>query len=198
MALANYTDLKAAVASWLNRSDLTTPIVDFIALAETRFNRKLRARQMETRLTLTLGDEYQPVPADWLEFRSGYTNTDPRRRVELLSPELQTTSHSSTDPGIQFVSIAGGYFRFDPATVDGDATILYYAKIPPLALNATNWLLTDYPDAYLAGAITAASAYIQNDERLPMMKALYDEVVQEINATSRAARASGPLVARPG
>ena len=34
MALTTYTELKAAIADWLNRSDLTSQIPDFITLAE--------------------------------------------------------------------------------------------------------------------------------------------------------------------
>ena len=47
MALTNYTELKASLANWLNRSDLTTEIADdFIKLAEADFNSKLRVRSM--------------------------------------------------------------------------------------------------------------------------------------------------------
>jgi len=34
MALTTYTELKASIADWLNRSDLTAAIPDFISLAE--------------------------------------------------------------------------------------------------------------------------------------------------------------------
>ena len=45
MALTNYTELKASIANWLNRTDLTTEISeDFITLAEADFNAKLRVR----------------------------------------------------------------------------------------------------------------------------------------------------------
>ena len=33
MALTTYTELKASVADWLNRTDLTNVIPDFISLA---------------------------------------------------------------------------------------------------------------------------------------------------------------------
>lgn len=42
----DYATLKTAIASWLARADLTAAIPDFIQLAETRFNRELRVRQM--------------------------------------------------------------------------------------------------------------------------------------------------------
>ena len=54
MALTTYTELKASIADWLNRSDLTAAIADFISLAEAQIERTLRTRQMLTRTTLTV------------------------------------------------------------------------------------------------------------------------------------------------
>ena len=47
MSLANYSGLKASVANWLNRTDLTAEIVDFIELAENRISHELRIPAME-------------------------------------------------------------------------------------------------------------------------------------------------------
>ncbi len=54
MAISNYSELKAAIADWLNRSDLTDSIPDFIALAETRHKRDFKIRRMETRVISTI------------------------------------------------------------------------------------------------------------------------------------------------
>ena len=55
MALTNYTELKASLANWLNRSDLTTEIADdFITLAEADFNSKLRVRAMIAQVSITV------------------------------------------------------------------------------------------------------------------------------------------------
>jgi len=67
MALSTYTELKASVADWLNRTDLTTIIPDFIALAEAQIERTLRTRQMIVRTTASIDTEYSAVPADFLE-----------------------------------------------------------------------------------------------------------------------------------
>ena len=48
MAIGTFAQLKTAAANWLDRSDLTDRIPEFIALAEARFNRILRTRDMET------------------------------------------------------------------------------------------------------------------------------------------------------
>lgn len=45
MALDTYTGLKAAIASWLMRDDLTDAIPDFIMLAEARISRTLRVAE---------------------------------------------------------------------------------------------------------------------------------------------------------
>ena len=58
MAVSTYTELKASIANWLNRSDLTDEIADdFIKLTESDFNAKLRIRQMEQIDTITIDEE---------------------------------------------------------------------------------------------------------------------------------------------
>ena len=53
MALANYTDLKSTIASYLARSDLTAIIPNFIQLAEIRLRRDIRISEMLTNTALT-------------------------------------------------------------------------------------------------------------------------------------------------
>ena len=61
---SNYEELKAAVADWLGRDDLSPRIPDFIALAEKRMARELRPRALERRLLLDVaaGQERVPLP----------------------------------------------------------------------------------------------------------------------------------------
>ena len=69
MSLSNYTGLKASIADFLNRDDLTSVIPDFITLAEAQINRDIRHFKMEARSSgqQSSGDEYMQTPADWLE-----------------------------------------------------------------------------------------------------------------------------------
>ena len=74
MALTNYTELKASLANWLNRSDLTTEIADdFIKLAEADFNSKLRVRAMIAQVSITVNAETVALPTDFLQIRDFYT-----------------------------------------------------------------------------------------------------------------------------
>ena len=64
MSLSNYTGLKASIADFLNRDDLTAVIPDFITLAEAQINRDIRHFKMEARSSgqQDAGDEYMQTP----------------------------------------------------------------------------------------------------------------------------------------
>ena len=67
MALSTYSELKASIANFLNRSDLTTEIQDvFIKLTEADFNAKLRIRQMEQNDDVTINAETVTVPKGFI------------------------------------------------------------------------------------------------------------------------------------
>ena len=47
MALTTNAELQAVIADWLNRSDLSAQIPDFLTLAQLKINRKLSIVQQE-------------------------------------------------------------------------------------------------------------------------------------------------------
>ena len=80
MALTTYSTLKAEIASYLNRDDLTTHLDTFIDLAESRLNRDLRLREMETvdtSITTVSGTQAYDLPTGYLEMRYASLQTSP-------------------------------------------------------------------------------------------------------------------------
>ena len=68
MAISNYAELQTATANWLDRTDLTARIPEFIDLAESTFNRTIRNRQMITKNdSYSLDGRYVNLPTDTLE-----------------------------------------------------------------------------------------------------------------------------------
>ncbi len=65
MALTNYTELQASIADFLNRSDLTSVIPDFITMAEADMNRTLRIKEMSVRTRAPLNSQYLKLPVDF-------------------------------------------------------------------------------------------------------------------------------------
>ena len=77
MALGNYTELQASIADFLNRSDLTLVIPDFITMAEADMNRTLRIKDMSVRTRAPLSGQYLKLPPDFLGVRNIELMTDP-------------------------------------------------------------------------------------------------------------------------
>ena len=77
MGLSTYTELKTSVANYLERSDLTANIPDFITLTENRLNRDLRARVNLVRATTatTASTDFYALPSDLIELRNLPYNT---------------------------------------------------------------------------------------------------------------------------
>lgn len=70
MALNTYSNLKTSIANYLNRSDLTSYIPDFIRLAEVRMNKELRVREQEktdTSITTVAGTQSYSLPTNFIE-----------------------------------------------------------------------------------------------------------------------------------
>ena len=61
-----YSELKTQIANYLNRSDLTAVLDNFIDNTESEINRKLRHKDMIKRSTAVLDNQYSQLPGDWL------------------------------------------------------------------------------------------------------------------------------------
>jgi hypothetical protein len=202
MALTTYTELKTSIGDWLNRSDLTNAIPDFISLAEAQVERTLRTRQMIVRANASFDAQYGAVPADFLETKSlKLTSTNPQTPLEFLSIDaLDNKASEYTGSGKpRFFGVVGGQFRLVPVP---DATytteLTYYAKLTKLSSTvATNWLLTSSPDIYLYGALLQAAPYLQDDARIQVWSSLYDRAMSELQtADDRGASSGGALLTR--
>lgn len=186
MALDSYAALQTTIGSWLNRSDLTTSIPDFIALAEARFRRELR---------------------DWLRFTYTTTNvtadlTLPATISEVLTVSKNDGASGSSNNILSLVTQEEyqHWMNLNSATnsnagticfvdVDADTPALTLRFYPPLgtqsaianlkveavkvlpALSAsqtTNALLRDAPDVYLYGSLAESAPFLLHDERIPM------------------------------
>ena len=203
MALdGTYSGLKASVADWLNRADLTAQIPDFIALAEARFNRDIRHNAMIKRETTVATSDYVALPNDWLEHISlTVVGSTTRAPLEYVSnEEFNRLRHKNLTGEFRYYTIQDSNIVLLPATDSTLTTleIFYYAKIPALSdTNTSNWLLTRAPDLYLYGSLVGAEMYLQNDERLPLWASAMQTLTDGLAAESeRAKRPQGALAVR--
>ena len=169
MAISTYTELKASIANWLNRSDLTSEIADdFIKLVEADLNAKLRIRQMEQIETITIDSETETVPTGFIAVRSLYIlSNGTKYHLNYISPaSLISIKGGSTSglPRTYTIESDNGteQFRFAPEP-DSSYTgyIQYYKAFTPLsAANASNYILASHPAIYLYGTLFHAANFI--------------------------------------
>lgn len=185
MSITTYSELKTAAANWLDRTDLTDRIPEFIALFEARANRTLRAPEMLTKDTaFSIDDQYVDHPTGYLEAVRFTLATSPIVNLEFIAPEqMAEWREGRTASGKpKWYTVVGTQFEFLP-TPDSTytATLLYYAKLTALSDSATtNWLLTSHPDIYLAGTLLSAEPYLKNDERVPLWRQMLGEAMAEL------------------
>ena len=188
MALANYTDLQAAVAAWLHRDDLTSIIPDWIALAEKRINGDLDARLQDTLATLSTVAATATVasPTDVINIRSLTVQSSPNIVLDYLTPDQFNTQYAFGETGTpRSFSVIGTNIYLGP-TPDAVYSIqcLYKAAITPLSSGSpTNWLMTNYPQVYLFATLCASVMYTRDDPALPNWESRYTEAVRSVNAT---------------
>lgn len=194
MALTTYTELKAAVASRLHRSDLTTQIVDYITIAEKRLNRLLNLTGGETEdaslvavvssRTLTLPSLYGKPIALYL------TTYLPRIEIQYRLPtELQVLSYNGP---ASFWTIDGANLKTDAPADQAYTYTFRYSADYDIASTSTNTLLTNYPELYLYGALIEAGMDVKDDAMVSSSNGRFTQALQEatddINATKKIAQ----------
>tara|TARA_B100000035_G_C20935866_1_gene525202 strand:+ start:67 stop:687 length:621 start_codon:yes stop_codon:yes gene_type:complete len=187
MAFTNYSDLQTSIAEFLNRDDLTAKIPDFIILAEAQMNAELRHWRMEKRATATLDSQYTAVPTDFIQpvrFAivgdqvSSLAQTDSKTITDLRTannnPSGRPTEYSILDGSIEVYPTPDTTYTLE---------LLYFEKLNALnSGNPTNWVLINYPNAYLYGALLHSAPYLMEDQRINTWAQFYQKAIDDINA----------------
>ena len=197
MAISTFAELKTATANWLDRSDLTDRIPEFIALAEARFNRNLRIRDMETvstAISTAAGTREYDLPTGFVQMREFHLTTDPLTPLAYITPEMMSRIWAgSTKDKPEVFTIIADKVRLGP---NPDAvyttSMLYYKTFTALsASNTTSEMLTNNPDVYLYGTLLEAEPFLMNDARVPMWLAAFEKAVNDIQNQDNRDRHSG-------
>ena len=204
MALTSYTTLKASIANWLNRSDLTDEIADdFIVLTEADFNSKLRVRKMIAQSTITIDSETESIPTGFLQVRDFYILSGSTKYPlrYMTPPQMDQVKGTSTTGIPQAYTILGDTFRFTPKPDSSYTGYLnYYKKFDALSsTNATNFILTDHPAIYLYGSLFHAANFLggYNPQQVQTWQQMYATALERLELNDREDQFSGsPLQIR--
>ncbi len=197
MAISTYSELQTAAANWLDRSDLTDRIPEFIALAEARFNRILRIRDMETvstAISTSAGTREYSLPTGFVQMKEFHLTTDPLTPLAYITPEMMTRIWAGSGQGKPEVfTIIADNVRLGPSPDAVYTTsMLYYKTFTALSDSATtNDMLTNNPDVYLYGTLLEAEPFIMNDQRVQLWATAFKQAIDDIQFQDNKDRHSG-------
>lgn len=204
MSIATYVDLKNSVASYLNRSDLTSYIPDFIALCERRLwyggedpypSQPVRVPAMQARSTGTITSNAIAFPTRYLEpIRLAGSSGGQNWTITYVSPASYAEASNST--GLPTVYTYLNNEIETAGTGNASYTLDYYQAFASLSADAdTNWLLTNAPDVYLFGALLEAAPFVGDATQVSGWYGMFKSGVSSINRASKH-QAGGAVVAR--
>lgn len=194
MALSNYTNIKAAVEKWLNRSgfaDVTDNTEDFMIMAQRRFMRDVRIPSMEKVTTTTVSTVSFSIPTDYLELKSAMIIGD--RNSLLARTEYTEIRQEVTAGRPNNIARAGASFYLGPPP-DGsyDIELVYYADIPYIdSTNAVNWFSTFAPELILSASLVEAYFFLKDADRIAIWEHKFNQVTQSLANQKHSAEHSG-------
>lgn len=196
MSITNYTQLKSAIADFLDRDDLASVIPTFIFAAEKQMEKEIRHPRMMRRSEGQIDSRYSPVPPTWLETIRLHVSGDPSYRLELTSLDdmLQLREQTGGTPGrpTHYAHFGENIEVFPNPDTAYDIELMYYEKLPVLSdSNTSNWLLEVAPEAYLYGALLHSAPYLKDDARMQVWGSLYAGAVAGVNNQAEQARFGG-------
>ena len=207
MAITNYSELKTAIANWTARSDLTAYLDEFIDLAETYIKRApgpvdsadiggVRGNITRATGTLTAGTASLSLPSDFQEIYRFTLTGDDFVTLRYVSPNQISLYHKTGTGKPSFFSISNA-IELDVSPDSNYAYELsYYPNVTALSdANTTNWVLTNYPDAYLSATLFHAFRFLQDDASAASWLSQYRQAAWSASETYRLPRTSQGSVA---
>lgn len=192
-----YNGLKASIADFLLRSDASTiaAIPDFIVLAEAQMHRRLIGRQkqgfpiprrmiLRSDASFALNAEYVAVPTDIagaliLELTASDGTLIDLDYLEPINLDREKKRGYWTGRP-KFYTIIGLELKIYPVADQAYTGELTYIKRLAAASTITNWILTDYPDAYLYGSLVQSAPYLKEDSRIQTWATLFTAALDDI------------------
>jgi hypothetical protein len=207
-AINNLTSLRLALADWVARTELADSQLDlFINAAEMEMLhglfdptgrsvvKPLRCHRMEVvNQSFALSGEYTALPSGFLGFRTIKLNGTSGAELEFATPAVFNATYLSSDTSSFPVAycVEGGQLRVGPnASATDTLSITYYDDPPNLVTAGENWICTNYPMAYLYGALRHLAIYIGMDGRLPFFQTAFISQLSAIHSNEKAIEFSG-------
>lgn len=187
--ISNYTELQAAIRSWLTNSQAYARIPDFILLAEGEISADMDVQPMklEQSVPFTAGAGSVALPTNLINPEQIRISTGSNTDVVITTHEMlqeYSLQQRDYDRTRVYGALVGRSLKLFPVqSAAGSATFYGKCAIPALADgNPTNWLLTAFPNVYLSAALREAGAYLRDEAMIAWAEGRYQQAVAKVNS----------------
>lgn len=186
MSFADRDALDASVLDWMQRSGQSGVVGDWRTLGEAQLNRKLGALEDDNALTGTLSSRLIDTSAiSIIEPMALFITEDDgdERRIAPVDISRLAYDDDAGEPSAWAWNKNDENIVFDcPLDQAYTFRLVSRQRFSLSAGDATNWLLTNHPDVYLAAVIVWGCGYNEDLEGMVMWQALLKEAVPEIKS----------------
>lgn len=196
MAINSYTNLKTAIADYIERNDLTSVLDDFIDAAEAEMQRVLKLQAFEATANVTMTSGSGSLPTGFNKARSVYWSTNPNRILRYVTPDELERIKASNPSQVAYYSVVGETVKVADDQ-SGTLVMTYTANFSPLSDSvASNAILAGHPMCYLYGCLTHAAIYCKDFEGAASYRKVFEAEMQQVLADNAEKKYVGQLAVR--
>ncbi len=199
MALSNYAELQTAIADWLNRSDMTAVIPDFITLAEAFIRREVftMGEEISAPIDTVIDQGYVDLPNDFNAL-IGVNYNIMGKDVSLSQVDQHTIrrDYGGVSGYPVVYSVADDKLLLAPTPSGVYSLNVNYYQFLDLATNSTNNILTKFPDLYLRMSLLEAARYLSDRESVAYWDQLAQLSLQSVREYAENNRMGGNSIIR--
>jgi len=194
----NRGEFNALLTRYLKRTDLVDLYDDWVAFTSTRIDTQLRLSEQEYRSVTVPDNQFIALPVDFIEMRHIETSQEGGRQLKYVTPgQLDTLrmAYSDSFSPMAFYTILNNQIEISPApSADNEAVLemFYYAKLEvPLPDDATNKVLSAYPQLYLYGCMIESAALREAPQDIQIYTQMWVDYAKTVNDRQQVARFGG-------
>ena len=184
MAITTYTELKTEIANWLNKTNLTNEIPDFIRLAESFISNEVFPLGTEAReyASTVAGTSYVKLPTDSMGIKSAHISGSPVQVLEQVAlTKLLSSSLFATQGKPKIFSISDGSLVLAPVPDSAYELQVTHQKFENLSdSNDSNPVLLKYPDLYLSASLVWGYRFIKDPKKVAFWTAARNNIASSI------------------
>ena len=184
----DYAELITEAAHRTGVTDVASRAKMYVGMAEKALSKRLRVADMEAETTLATDNLGRvDLPDDYVAARAVFVN-----KAEL---PRKAFSQIRQERACGYV-IQGSVLHSSERETDHD--LAYYAAIPSLEANNTNWLLDAEPELYLQAVIFQVYTAKSDLEKAQATAGYLNALIEGVTQQDTVARYAGMKIATPG